>query len=299
MKYLEGINPAILTLFNEDYSVDYEAMKALLDFLIDAKVNGVYVCGTTGEFPFLTVEERKKIAETVISYVNGRITVYIHIGGIRTEEAVDLAKHAYAYGANGIGASSPYYYSYSEDELFQYFYKIAHSVPEDFPVYLYNIPQRTGNRIDPSLFSRLIESCPNIVGIKDSSGSFTTVIEYLLASKDKKVMIIEGADEQILGGLSVGCKGSISGNANVFPELFVKLWKEFRENRLEDARNTQLDIAKIVSVLRYGNIPLIKYALKLRGIGNGICREAFTTIIREERVEKIVEWARTISSPMT
>ena len=115
MKHLEGINPAILTLFNEDKSVDYEGMKALLDFLMDAKVNGVYVCGTTGEFPLLTLEERKKIAETVVNYVKGKITVYVHIGGITTGDAVELAKHACACGADGIGAVPPYYYSYSEE----------------------------------------------------------------------------------------------------------------------------------------------------------------------------------------
>ena len=86
---------------------------------------------------------------------------------------------------------SPYYYSYSEDELFRYFSKIANSLPQDFPVYLYNIPQRTGNRIDLSLFVKLVENCPNIVGIKDSSGSLTTVMEYLLAFREKDVMIIE------------------------------------------------------------------------------------------------------------
>ena len=101
MKHLEGINPAILTLFNEDYSVDYEGMKALLDFLMDAKVNGVYVCGTTGEFPLLALEERKKIAETVVNHVKGKITVYVHIGSITTGDAVALAKHAYACGADG------------------------------------------------------------------------------------------------------------------------------------------------------------------------------------------------------
>ncbi|NLY04848.1 dihydrodipicolinate synthase family protein [Candidatus Sordicultor fermentans] len=294
MKHLEGINPAILTLFNEDYSVDYEGMEALLDFLMDAKVNGVYVCGTTGEFPLLALEERKKIAETVVNHVKGKITVYVHIGSITTGDAVALAKHAYACGADGIGALSPYYYSYSEDELFRYFSKIANSLPQDFPVYLYNIPQRTGNRIDLSLFVKLVENCPNIVGIKDSSGSLTTVMEYLLAFREKDVMIIEGADEQLLSGLSAGCKGSISGNANVFPELFTKLWKEFKENRLEEARETQLDIAKIVNVLKYGNIPLLKYALKLRGIGNGICREAFSTVSSNETVEGIINWAETI-----
>ena len=293
MKHLEGINPAILTLFNEDYSIDYEGMKTLLDFLMDAKVDGVYVCGTTGEFPLLTLEERKKLAETVVNHVNGRITVYIHIGSIRTEDAVTLAKHAYACGANGIGALSPYYYSYSEDELFGYFSKIANSLSSDFPVYLYNIPQRTGNRVDPSLFVRLVENCPNIVGIKDSSGSLTTVMDYLLTFREREITIIEGADEQLLSGLSAGCKGSISGNANVFPELFVKLWKEFRENRFKEARDTQLNIAKIVKNLKYGNIPLLKYALKLRGIGNGICREAFSTVSSDEMVEEIMEWVKT------
>ena len=294
MKHLEGINPAILTLFNEDNSVDYEGMKALLDFLMDAKVNGVYVCGTTGEFPLLTLEERKKIAETVVNYVKGKITVYVHIGGITTGDAVELAKHACACGADGIGAVPPYYYSYSEDELLEHFSKIANALPSDFPVYLYNIPQRTGNWIKPSLFVKLAESCPNIVGIKDSSGSLTTVMEYLLAFREKDVTIIEGADEQLLSGLSAGCKGSVSGNANVFPEVFVKLWKEFKENKLKEARETQLTIVKISQILKYGNIPLLKYALKLRGIGNGICKETFCTVKRDEAVEEIVKQVKTI-----
>jgi len=294
VKHLEGINPAILTLFNEDNSVDYEGMKALLDFLMDAKVNGVYVCGTTGEFPLLTLEERKKIAETVVNYVKGKITVYVHIGGITTGDAVELAKHACACGADGIGAVPPYYYSYSEDELLEHFSKIANALPSDFPVYLYNIPQRTGNWIKPSLFVKLAESCPNIVGIKDSSGSLTTVMEYLLAFREKDVTIIEGADEQLLSGLSAGCKGSVSGNANVFPEVFVKLWKEFKENKLKEARETQLTIVKISQILKYGNIPLLKYALKLRGIGNGICKETFCTVKRDEAVEEIVKQVKTI-----
>ena len=294
MKHLEGINPAILTLFNEDKSIDYEGMKALLDFLMDAKVNGVYVCGTTGEFPLLTLEERKKIAETVVNYVKGKITVYVHIGGITTGDAVELAKHACACGADGIGAVPPYYYSYSEDELVEHFSKIANALPSDFPVYLYNIPQRTGNWIKPSLFVKLAESCPNIVGIKDSSGSLTTVMEYLLAFREKDVTIIEGADEQLLSGLSAGCKGSVSGNANVFPEIFVKLWKEFKENKLKEARETQLTIVKISQILKYGNIPLFKYALKLRGIGNGICKETFCTVKRDETVEEIVKQVKTI-----
>lgn len=294
MKHLEGINPAILTLFNEDKSVDYEGIKALLDFLMDAKVNGVYVCGTTGEFPLLTLEERKKIAETVVNHVKGKITVYVHIGGITTGDAVELAKHACACGADGIGALPPYYYSYSEDELVEHFSKIANALPSDFPVYLYNIPQRTGNWIKPSLFVKLAESCPNIVGIKDSSGSLTTVMEYLLAFQEKDVTVIEGADEQLLSGLSAGCRGSVSGNANVFPEVFVKLWKDFKENKLKEARETQLTIVKISQILKYGNIPLLKYALKLRGIGNGICREAFRTVKRDETVEGIVKQIKAI-----
>ncbi|MBP8961183.1 dihydrodipicolinate synthase family protein, partial [Patescibacteria group bacterium] len=84
------------------------------------------------------------------------------------------------------------------------------------------------------------------------------------------------------------------GNANVFPEVFVKLWKEFKENKLKEARETQLTIVKISQILKYGNIPLLKYALKLRGIGNGICREAFCTVKRDETVEEIVKQVKTI-----
>ena len=125
------------------------------------------------------------------------------------------------------------------------------------------------------LARRLRKAFPNVVGLKDSTGSLKTIVEYMLAIDDPGFDVIQGADEQLLGGLAVGCAGSISGNANAFPGVLVRLWDAYRQGDLERARRVQLELSEIALTLGYGNVPMLKEALRQLGIGTGRCRQPF------------------------
>lgn len=286
----EGIYAAVVTPFNSDMSIDFGALGELVDFLVRAKVDGLYVCGTMGEFPLLSDDERRRVTEAVVERARGRVPVLVQVGHVRTEFAVNLARHAKEIGANGVSVASPYYFSYSADELFGYFRDVARSVGPDFPVYLYNIPQRTTNMVSGELIGRLVEATSNIVGIKDSSGNLARLLELLEIGEQHGIGVLQGSDEQLLPALAAGCAGSVSGNANVFPELFAALWSEFKRGSTDSARRYQRIIGQVARTFGYGNVPMIKAALKARGIGNGLCRAPFISISREafEKVRQTV-----------
>ena len=275
MRRLHGVTVALATLFDHHDRVDYGAVRALIDFVLEAGVHGLYVCGTTGEFPLLTDDERRRLAEVAVEHAAGRAAVYVHVGHLTARAAARLARHAESVGAHGIGVVTPFYFSYSDDELFEYYSEIVRAVDAEFPVYLYNIPQRTTNALSPGLVGRLRTAFPNVIGLKDSSGSLKSIVEYMVALGERDFEIIQGADEQLLAGLALGCVGSISGNSNVFPWLLVRLWDCYQRGDLGEARRLQRQLSEIARVLGYGNVPILKEALRQLGIGTGRCRRPF------------------------
>ena len=147
MKKLFGVTTAMTTLFTADGAPNVQAMRELTDFLIEKGVNCLYPLGTTGEMLRMTVEERKLVAKTVVEQAAGRCTVFIHVGAMRQEDAIELAKHAYEIGADGIGVVSPQFFGANDREIEEFYVAVAGSVPQDYPVYLYNIPQCAANDI--------------------------------------------------------------------------------------------------------------------------------------------------------
>lgn len=283
MRRMSGICPALATLFNTDGSVDLGGVRALASWLVSRGVDGLYVGGSTGEFALLEEDERKAVTEAVLEATGDRVPVYVQVGAIRTSTAVTLARHAREVGAAGVAAITPYYYGYSPAELSAYYEAIAHAAGEDMPVYLYDLPARTGNRLNAQLVGHLAASFPNVVGMKDSSGNLTAVSEILAATREADFDVLQGADEQLLPSLSIGCKGSVSGHANAFPDLYVRLWEVFRAGDLEAARSWQRDIARVAHQLGYGNVPAIKEALRIQGFGNGSCRRPLLPPDEESR----------------
>ena len=140
MKELFGVTTAMVTPIDENNEVDYEAVRQLTEMLIDKGVNCLYPCGTTGEMLRLTVDERKKIAETVVEMAAGRVNVFIHCGCMRQEDTIELVKHAKTVGADGAGIVTPAFFGVNDEEMKQYYLAVGESV-KDFPLYLYNIPQ--------------------------------------------------------------------------------------------------------------------------------------------------------------
>ena len=171
----------------------------------------------------MTTEERKLIAKVVVEQTRGRIPVLVHVGAATTGEAVELAKHAVEIGADGIAAVTPFYFGYSQEALIQYYEEILAVVPADYPVYLYNIPGCTGNDLLPKSVQALGGEVSQHYRHQNSMPDPIRAMEYIECRENFSVVL--GNDLLIAPGVLVGCDGAVSGNAQVAPELFVKLYE--------------------------------------------------------------------------
>ncbi|MEW9673464.1 dihydrodipicolinate synthase family protein [Ammoniphilus sp. 3BR4] len=282
MKKLYGVTTAMVTPFNQEGQVDVDKLKNLTEFLISKGVHCLYPCGTTGEMLRLSVDERKAIAETVVRTADGRVTVFIHVGAMTQEDTIELAKHAHAIGADGIGVVTPAFFGANDRELEEYFVKVASSVPEDFSVYLYNIPQCATNDLKTDVAQRVANRCKNVVGIKYSFPDFLRTNEYL-AIHDGDFSVLPGADRLFLPALAMGCDGVVSGVSSVYPEPFVAVYQAFQENDLPKAREIQRVAIQVCETLKSGsNMSYFKEALKLRGVDAGHMKQPQLDLTPEE-----------------
>ncbi len=282
MKKLYGVVTAMVTPFNEDESVKTEAIRKHVDFLVEKGVNCLYPLGTTGEMMLMNTEERKLVAETVVDQCAGRIPVFIHVGAMKTKDACELARHAHEIGADGIGAVSPAFYGATEVSIYDYYAAIARSVPEDFPVYLYNIPQCSANDLPVAAADRLAREFPNIVGIKYSFADMCRTLEYQKV-KDGEFSVLHGCDKLIHVLMAMGCDGVVSGVSSVYPELFVEVYRACLEGDWERARTKQRLANEVVDILKGGaSMGHFKEALKLRGIDAGYVRGPLHNLTPDE-----------------
>ncbi|MCE5343305.1 MAG: dihydrodipicolinate synthase family protein [Eubacteriales bacterium] len=290
MKKLYGVTTAMITPFTQAGEVDYEAFERLTDFLIRRGVQCLYPCGTTGEMYHLSVAERERIAETVINQAAGRVTVYIHVGAMDQQETITLARHALENHADGVGIVTPSFFGVTDRELFHYYSTIAQTLPDDFPVYLYNIPQCSANDLKPDTVRRLAEDCPNIVGIKYSLPDLLRTDEYLHIRKD--FLVMHGTDRLFLPLLAMGCSGTVSGVSNVYPELFVAVYKAWLAGDLKKAREMQTFATEACNLLKSGeNMSYFKHGLMHRHVDGGSMRAPQMGLSVEENAKLMEELA--------
>ncbi|RKX55671.1 MAG: dihydrodipicolinate synthase family protein [Thermotoga sp.] len=278
---LRGIVVAALTAFDSQEKFDPPAMEEYIDFLVEKGVDGLYICGSTGEGLIMNVEERKRVLETVLKRTQGKnVAVFAHCGSVRMEETVQLVEHAKEVKADGAGMVTPFYYKYSDEELFGYYDTIARKF-SDFPIYLYNNPALAGNSISTALVNRLHHADPNIMGIKDSSGNFSMVLSFI-SETPSEFSVLAGYDRAFLSILLMGGDGCVTGPGAVFPELFVKVYELYKKSNVKLAKEYQEKLTKLSLALGDGaNMPLLKVALKLRGIDLGPMRKPFKTFEEE------------------
>ena len=286
MRKLYGLTTAMITAFKKDGSVDIEKIKELTRFQIENGTHCLYPCGTTGEMYLLSEEERKSVAEAVVETAAGKAVVYIHVGAMTQEETIRLARHAEKIGADGIGVVTPSYFKLMDRELETYFLNIAGSVSPSFPVYLYNIPQCSGNDLKTSVIKDIRSKASNVVGIKYSFADFVRTTEYVGIGEDFSVVI--GADILFLSGLAMGCSGTVSGVASAYPEPFVALYGAYLKGDMDKARYIQKMAVEIANILKNGsNMSYFKVALEHRGIPAGGMRAPLLDITEKEKKELI------------
>lgn len=284
MKKMYGVITAMTTPFKEDGSLDVLALRKQTEWLINSGVNCLYPNGTTGEMYLMSAEERKITAETVVEEANGRLPVFIHVGSMHESETIELAKHAKAIGADGIGVVTPSFFNVSERGLVDYYRRVCEAVGDNFPVYVYAIPQLAHNDITSETLEKICEACPNVVGIKYSYPDFKRFLEYL-DCKHGQLSCLFGADDLFLPALSMGADGTVSGCSGPFPELFTAIWKYYQEGNFTSAREAQKRANKIIKILKGGSdMSIFKHALTMRGIQGGYCRKPLTNLTAEETV---------------
>jgi len=236
---------AMITPFTSKGDVDFEALRGVVDFQLEKDVHGLYPCGSAGEGPLMSVEQRKKVAETVLEEVTGRVPVIVHVGTTNTKETVELAKHAEVKGAKAVGAITPYYFKPDLEGLLEHYRLLAEAV--NIPVFVYNLPRITGFNVTPEMVAKLC-GFQNIKGIKDS-GADLIQIRAIIETAPKALTVINGADNLVFSALTMGVDAQISGTANVAPEFFVELYKAYRQGEHGKALELQTKINTLIRAL--------------------------------------------------
>lgn len=265
---VRGVITALITPFDEQGHVHEQSLERLVEFQIRAGVHGLSPCGTTGEVALLSVEERQRVAEIVVRTARGRVPVLVHTGAPSTETTIALTRHAQKIGASAATVVTPWYYRYSDDALIQHYVRVAESVP-DFPIYLYNIPQLTGNDLKPAVVHAITARCPNVVGLKDSCGVLAQIIDSA-AARGGKFNVAIGSDGLLLSAAVAGIGAAISGNANAVPELFAEFYRALWSNDWASAQVVQARIQHVRRILKDGgDLSLFKAVVSRRGIPCG------------------------------
>ncbi len=222
-KPFRGIIPPMITPLNPDFSLDEKSLDLIIEHLISGGVHGIFILGTTGEFASLSSKVKKQLIELTCKKVNHRIPVLVGITDCSFQESLDLAYCAKEAGADILVATNPFYMNVGQEELIYYFSRLADDV--DLPLYLYNMPSHTGINIDLETVKSLADH-PNIIGIKDSSGNqkyFESLCDTFRESPEFTVLV--GPEEILVETMNMGGHGGVSGGANLFPELYVKLFE--------------------------------------------------------------------------
>jgi 4-hydroxy-tetrahydrodipicolinate synthase len=285
---LKGVFPALITPFKKDESIDEEAFRMLIQHVLP-HVDGVVPCGTTGEFVYLDMEEKKRLYDIAMDELKGKKFVIAGTGDCATKHAIELTNHAKDAGCDAALVVSPYYLNPSDKGHYEHFYQIAKKT--DFPIIMYNIPQCTGSFLPRRVIEDLA-NIDNIVGLKDSSGNLTYTLEVLEKVRDK-INVVIGHDEVVLPALSAGCKGMILASAQVFPDIWQELFSAVKEGNLEKGQELQMKVQKLARIFcRYGGAVPVKAALRMMGLKVGRARKPIReggVIIHEDREEIRVE----------
>ncbi|MEZ4750841.1 MAG: 4-hydroxy-tetrahydrodipicolinate synthase [Bdellovibrionota bacterium] len=262
MKF-NGVYVASVSPFTGEGHLDFEALQSHLEFLVERGVHGLVPCGTTGESPSLSREERHKTIELHKKVADKKgLKVIAGCGGNSTSTVIQLVEEAKDLGCDAALVVSPYYNKPTVEGLRAHFLEIANKT--HFPMVLYNIPGRTCVNIPPALAAELFEN-PNIVGIKESTGNLDQWLSLAEKTNLSERSLLAGDDHALSTIMALGGSGIISASANLLPEHFVSIYERASEGNLEEAFRQQIKIHSMVETLfRETNPAPIKYGLQLR-----------------------------------
>lgn len=275
--YFGRLLTAMVTPFNADGSINYEAGADFADWLLANGSDGLVVEGSTGEAATMDMDEKIKFMQTIVARVNGRAKIVAGAGTNCTASTIDLVKKMEACGVDGVLVVGPYYNKPTQEGYYQHFAAVAKATK--LPIIVYNVPGRTGGNIAPETVARLAADFSNIVAIKEAAGNVAQTAElYRVLPED--FSIYSGDDGLILPFLSVGACGLISVLANVNGNILQQLMQAYSEGRVKDAADlnkVMVPLAKAMFI-ESNPIPIKAAVTKVIGIEAGAPRLPLTPI---------------------
>lgn len=268
---LNGILVPHVTPFDHKGELDLGALRECLGFWLKGGIAGLVPCGSNGEAPYLSREERKRIIETVVEEVDGKALVIAGTGTTTTKETILFTKDAQAAGADAALVVTPFYFKLSNREMYEHYASLLDAV--DFEVLLYSVPKFTGIALEPTVVARLASEYDNVIGVKDSGGNIGTIAETIRLV-DNRISILAGTADLVLAALMYGATGAIIAVANVFPHFCSSLYEAFSKKDFERASELQRRMSYMNDVLikKYNQLSAIKQAMKFKGVSSGYPR---------------------------
>jgi len=270
---------AMVTPFDQNGDVDFDATRALVNYLIENGTDGLVVAGTTGESPTLSTEEKIELFKFVVDVVGGRIPVIAGTGSNNTRASISLTKQAEATGVDGIMLVAPYYNKPSQEGMYQHFTAIAEST--SLPVMLYNIPGRSVVNMSVETIVRLSQ-IPNIVAIKEANGNLDAMAE-VISQTPSDFTLYSGDDGLTLPVLSIGGAGVVSVASHIIGNEMQEMINLFKNGKIEEAAAAHRKLLPIMNALFAAPNPTpVKAALNLKGIKVGGVRLPMVPLTPEE-----------------
>ncbi len=263
-----GVGTALVTPFDVSGELDEGALRRLLERQVAGGVHFLVPCGTTGETPTLTSDERDRVVSIAVEVAQGRVPVLAGVGGYNTEEVAELAAHTESLGVQGLLSVTPYYNKPTQDGLVQHYTAIANRT--SLPIIVYNVPGRTGCNVEPKTLARLAQ-IPNIVGVKEASGNMAQMCEVCrVVPSDFSVLC--GDDALALPLMAVGGRGVISVASNVVPDRMAKMVTAALDGDFAAARAEHTALLEFMNVNFIESNPIpVKAALAMLGL----CQEVY------------------------
>jgi 4-hydroxy-tetrahydrodipicolinate synthase len=278
-----GCGTALVTPFQEDLSLDEHALRKLVRRQVDAGVNFLVPCGTTGENPTLSHEEHLRVVDIAMEEAAGRVPVLAGCGGYNTAEIIELARELEAMRVSGLLSVAPYYSKPTQEGLFQHYETIAESVA--IPIVLYNVPGRTGVNIEPATVRRLAH-IENIVGVKEASGNIAQ-IGVICAQAAERFTVLAGDDAVTLPAIALGARGVISVASNEIPAEMTQLARLCLAGNFPEARALHRRLLPLLEVNFAESNPIpVKAAMATMGLLEPVWRLPLCPP-RDETLEKI------------
>ena len=243
-----GVFTPMVTVFDDQGRLDPDGNRRMIRHLLDGGVHGVLILGSIGEFFALAPDEKRQLIDLAVESAGGRIPVLVGTGGTEVGEVIELTRYAARSGAKAGVAISPYYFTLDQKSLYRYYAVIARAV--EWPLLLYNFPDRTGVELSPELILRLAREFPHVVGVKDTvdSISHTRAVIELVKPTRPDFAVLSGFDEYLVPNLIAGGDGLIGGLSNVAPKLLLELYQACRLGEMAKLKAHQRRVNKLMGL---------------------------------------------------